>query len=237
MISGNSSASGRCPASSRPARISARICGLPCITVVLLRSSAWRTQDRVQAGDHGGGAVRELLRVIHEHDGVLAGLAGVRRIRWSGARPKPGRPARNGIGFSMRTPFSSVPFLLPRSSTVHWPSRPDQRQVLARKSDIVGVAQLIRAGAAERDAVAIQGHGGGFAVQVADDQFAGGKFWALAVKVLAYHSFRGLSRAFDDGSASRSGAEPADRLEERLYLTARRNMMQNVCFSPARNLM
>ena len=35
-----------------------------------------RAQDSVEAGDHGGGALRKLLRVVHEHDGFMARLAG-----------------------------------------------------------------------------------------------------------------------------------------------------------------
>ena len=72
----------------------------------------------------------------------------------------------------MRLPFSSVPFLLPRSSTNHSPlPRARQRQVLARKTGVVGIAQLVRARSAEGDPVAIERHRNGLAVNVTDDEF------------------------------------------------------------------
>ena len=46
-----------------------------------------------------------------------------------------------------------------------------QRHVLARKPGVVGIAQFAGAGAAQRDAVAVQRHRDGFALQIANDQF------------------------------------------------------------------
>ena len=46
---------------------------------------------------------------------------------------------------------------------------PDQRQMLARKAGVVGITKLIGAGAAERDAVAIQRDGRDLSFPVADD--------------------------------------------------------------------
>ena len=85
-------------------------------------------------------------------------------------------PGTNGIGFFDADAVQQRSVLA--AQILHGPLAvaADDGQMLARKSDIVGVTELIRAGAAERDAVAIQGYGGGLAVQVADDQFARGNF-------------------------------------------------------------
>ena len=48
-----------------------------------------------------------------------------------------------------------------------------KRHVLARESRVVGIAQLAVAGAAQHDAIAIQGNRDGLALQIAHDQFAG----------------------------------------------------------------
>jgi len=45
-------------------------------------------------------------------------------------------------------------------------------QVLARKAGVVGIAELVGAGAAERDFVAVERDGDGFAVDISDDKFA-----------------------------------------------------------------
>ena len=132
-----------------------------------------RSQDPVQAGDHGGGAVRELLLVLDEHHGVLVGAGRARRIRWSGVPPKRGRPARTAWAFRCGRRSAAFRSCCPDPPPSIGRCGASDRQMLARKSDIVRVAQLVRAGAAQRDAVAIQGHGDGLAVQVADDQFAG----------------------------------------------------------------
>ena len=195
MIRGNSSARGRCPASSRPARISARICGLPCITVVLLRSSACDPRTPSRLATTVVALLRELLLVIHEHHGVLAGLAGAGEF--DGQVPRRNTIARRE-GHRLFDADAVQQRSVLAAQILHGPFAvaPDQRQMLARESDIVGITQLVRAGAAERDAVAIQGDGGGFTIQVADDQFAGSNCCVLAVKVLAYHSSTPLYSAF-----------------------------------------
>ena len=194
-----------------------------------------RSQDPIQAGDHGGGAVRELLLVIHEHHGVLAGLAGAREF--DGQVPR-----RNAIARRERHHLFDADAVQQRSvlaaQILHGPFAvaPDQRQMLARESDIVGITQLVRAGAAERDAVAIQGYGGGFALQVTDDQFAGNDLLraggqGLSVTLLYSPVPEPLCSALCRPGLKITGG-PDDRLQGRLYLTVGHNMVQNVCFSP-----
>ena len=136
----------------------------------LVQIVARRPEDGAETGDHGGGAVRELLLVLDEHHGVL--------VRAAGAGEFDGQvPRGNAVARPERHRFLDTDAVQQRTvlaaQILHGPLAvaADDRQMLARKPDVVGVAQLICAGAAECDAVAIQGYGGGLALQVADDQF------------------------------------------------------------------
>ena len=186
--------------------------------MVLLRSSASAIRGRhPRAGDNGGRRCsKNCSACIDEHDGVLGARADPANsmVRWPAETRS---PYLNGIAFLDAFAVKSVPFLLPRSSTCHCPSR-RKRQMLAGKPGVVGIAQLIGAGTAERNAVTIQGD---VLVWPSRSRMTSsrGVAWAGAVKVLAYHSCAGpLGSAFCPSGLKGRG-QPDDNLLCRLYLT------------------